>query len=112
MHQVYKHHSSSCALRTHLDANDDTKIEWANSTIGRAILAAGYGKAGIDMRMRWDGAQKMLVPLERPTADELLKAVPDRPYSGKITAMYHINTLQRRNTGRNGVRPYAATMLQ
>jgi len=41
-----KRHSSSCVLRTHPDANDDTKIDWANSTIGRAILAAGYGKGG------------------------------------------------------------------
>jgi len=73
-----KRHSSSCALRTHPDANDDTKIEWANSTIEKAILAAGYGKGGIDIRMRWDGAQKMLVPLKRAAADELLKAVPDR----------------------------------
>ena len=56
---------ASCALRIHPDANDDTTIEWADSAIGKAILAAGYGKGGIEMRMRWDGARKKLVPLEK-----------------------------------------------
>ena len=45
-----------CALRIHPDVNDDTTIEWADSVIGKEILAAEYGKADIEMRMRWDGA--------------------------------------------------------
>ena len=35
-----KRHMASCALRIHPDANDDTTIEWADSAIGKAILAA------------------------------------------------------------------------
>ena len=58
--------------------------------IRRAILAAGYGKKGIEMR--WDGAWKMLIPLERASAEKLLKALPDK-YSGKITVIHHVDTL-------------------
>ena len=48
-----KRHLASCALRIHSDANDDITIECADSAIGKAILAAGYRKSGIEMRMRW-----------------------------------------------------------
>jgi len=65
-------HWASSAFLIHPDANDDTTIEWADSTIGKAILAAEYGKAGIEMWMRWDGARKRLVPLEKAAADEML----------------------------------------
>jgi len=71
---------SQCGLRTHPDANDDTTIEWADSKIGKAILAAGFGKGGIEMRMRWDAASKQLVPLKRLVADEILKAIPPRTH--------------------------------
>ena len=47
----------------------------ADSKIGKAILAAGGGKSGIEMCMWWDAASKQLVPLERLVADEILKAV-------------------------------------
>ena len=50
------------------------------------------------MRMCWDGAQKMPVPLERAAADELLKAVPDNLHSGKVIAHY-ANTLQEATRG-------------
>ena len=80
---------SQCGLRTHPDANDDTTIEWADSKIGKAILAAGDGKGGIEMRMRWDAASKQLVPLERLVADEILKAVPPRDTRlGEITYVH------------------------
>ena len=69
---------SQCGLRTHPDVNDDTTIDWTDFKIEKAILAAGGGKGGIDMRMRWDEARKRLVPLERLVADKILKAVPPR----------------------------------
>ena len=61
----------------HPDANDDTTFEWADSAIGRAILASGYGKCGIEMLLRWDGAQKRLVPLEIAATNEMLKSIPE-----------------------------------
>ena len=82
---------ASCALRIHPDANDNTTIEWA---IGRAILAVGYGKGGIEMRMRWDGALKKLVPLEKAAADKMLKSIPEKAQEGKTTVIYNLDTTQ------------------
>jgi hypothetical protein len=87
-----KRHMASCALRIHPDANDDTSIEWADSAIGKAILAAGYGKGGIEMRMRWDGARKKLVPMEKAAADEMLKSIPEKPQAGKTTVINNLDT--------------------
>jgi len=85
---------ASCALRILSDANDDPTIEWADSAIGRAILAAGYGKGGIEMRMRWDGARKKLVPLEKAAADEMLKSITEKAQAGKTTVINNLDTTQ------------------
>ena len=80
-----------CALRIHPDANDDTTIEWADSVIGREILAAGYGKGGIEMHMRWDGARKRKIPFEKAAADEMLKSIPEMAQAGKTTVINNLD---------------------
>jgi len=62
-----KRNVSQCGLRTHPDANDDTTIEWSDSKIGKAIIAADGGKG----RLRCSEKK-----LERLVANEILKSVP------------------------------------
>ena len=83
---------SQCDLRTHLGANDDTTIEWTDSKIGKAIIAAGGGKGGIEMRMWWDAARKQLVLLERLVADKNLKAVP--PRDARLGEITYVHTMK------------------
>jgi len=102
----YKRHSSSCALRTHPDVNDDTKIEcrW-KSDLGSGIWEDGHRDA---YAMGW---RKILVPLERAAAEELLKAVPDKLHSGKTTVIRHVEKMQEETGGHkasDGTRHLAA----
>ena len=62
-----KRHASKCGLRNHPDANDETTIEWADSKIGKAIIAAGSGKSSIEIHMRWDAANKRVAGATRKT---------------------------------------------
>ena len=79
---------ASCALRIHPDANDDTTIEWADSDIERAISTEGYGKG--DMEMRWDGARKHLVPLEKVAADAMLKSIPEKAQRVRLRSTINV----------------------
>jgi len=61
--------------------------------IGKSIIAAGSGKGGIEIRMRWDAANKQLGPLERHAADENLIDLP-RDKTGEETYIHHINATE------------------
>ena len=57
-------------------------------------MAAEYGKAGIEMRVRWDGARKRLVSLEKAAADEILKSIPEKAQAGNTTVISNLDTTQ------------------
>jgi len=44
LHILQERHASKSSLRNQPDENDDTTIEWADTKIGKAIIAAGSGK--------------------------------------------------------------------
>ena len=44
--------------------------------------------------MRWDGARKKLVPMEKAAADEMLKSILEKAQAGKTTVINHLDTTQ------------------
>ena len=46
------------------------------------------------MRMRWDGARKRLVSLEKAAADKMPKSIPGKPQTGKTTFINNIDTIK------------------
>ena len=72
---------SQCGLRTHPDANDDTTIEWEDSKIRKAILAAG-GKGGKEMRMRWDCSEQKASTVGKTGSGRNFE---NRPSTGRMT---------------------------